>query len=129
MQGTLMKILLSIKPQYAESILDGSKRFEFRKRIHSDSRVKTIVIYATMPVGKVIGEFVIAEIHSDNPALLWEKTKEFSGISRSFFIEYFQNKEIGYAIEVKSVKRYKTPKSIKNFLPNGVPPQSYVYLT
>lgn len=123
-----MKILLSIKPQYAQSILDGSKRYEFRRRIHRDSKIKTVVIYATMPVGKVIGEFDIAEIHVDKPEQLWEKTKEYSGISRNFFTEYFENREIGYAIEVKSVKRYKTPKPITKFLANGVPPQSYAYL-
>jgi len=38
-----------------------------------------------MPVGKVIGEFTIEEIHSDCPERLWDKTKEFSGITEGFF--------------------------------------------
>lgn len=123
-----MKILLSIKPEYAQSILNGTKRYEFRRRVHRDERVKVVVIYATMPVGKVIGEFTIAEIHSERPTELWKRTKDFSGISESFFSEYFQNKEVGHAIEVKNVKRYKTPRPIKDFVPSGVPPQSYIYL-
>lgn len=28
-----MKVLLSIKPEYVEKILDGTKKFEFRKGI------------------------------------------------------------------------------------------------
>lgn len=123
-----MKILLSIKPEYAQSILDGSKRFEFRRRIHRDTSVSTIVIYATKPVGKVIGEFTIGRILSERPDLLWEKTKEFSGITHDFFVDYFQGKEVAHAIEVKRVKRYKTPRSIQDFLPSGVPPQSFAYI-
>lgn len=123
-----MRILLSIKPQFAESILNGSKRYEFRKRIHRDLRVTTVVIYATKPVGKVIGEFTIKTIHSENPTTLWEKTKEFSGISEVFFSSYFQDRDIGHAIEVSSVRRYKKHLSINDFLPSGVAPQSYAYL-
>lgn len=123
-----MKILLSIKPEYAQSILDGSKRFEFRKRIHRDTSVSTIVIYATKPVGQVIGEFTIGRILSERPDLLWEKTKEFSGITHNFFTDYFQGKDVAHAIEVKRVKRYKRPRPIQDFLPSGVPPQSYAYI-
>lgn len=123
-----MKILLSIKPEYANCILNGTKRFEFRRRVHADPRVTTVVIYATKPVGKVIGEFSIQEVHSDHPDRLWEKTKEFSGITRDFFSSYFADREIGHAIEVKEVKRYGSPKRIEDFLPRGVAPQSYAYV-
>ena len=57
-----MKILLSIKPEFAEKILDGTKKFEFRRRVHTRPEVKSVIIYATMPVGRVIGEFSIERI-------------------------------------------------------------------
>ncbi|MDZ5456985.1 ASCH domain-containing protein [Azohydromonas lata] len=123
-----MKILLSIKPEYAYRILDGSKRFEFRRRVHRDARVKTVVIYATMPVGKVIGEFTIQRVHAEHPEQLWKMTKDFSGITENFFAEYFHGRDVGYAIEVKSVKRFKNPKKLNEYLPSGVAPQSYAYV-
>lgn len=123
-----MKVLLSIKPQYAHSILDGTKKYEFRRRVHIDPRVHTVVIYATMPVGKVIGEFSIKDIHSDHPDTLWEITKDFSGITKSFFLEYFTGREVGHAIEVKKVKKYRKPRELSDFLPSGVAPQSFAYL-
>ncbi|MBI6731014.1 ASCH domain-containing protein, partial [Pseudomonas amygdali] len=43
-----MKVLLSIKPEYAEKILQGEKRFEFRKSVFKNPDVRTVVIYATM---------------------------------------------------------------------------------
>lgn len=123
-----MKVLLSIKPEYAERILDGSKKYEFRKKIHRDSRVRSVVIYATKPVGKVVGEFTIRQIHSESPGALWRKTKNYSGISKKFFSSYFEGRNLGHAIEVDRVEKYKTPMPIGAFLSSGVPPQSYAYL-
>ena len=68
-----MKVLLSIKPEYAESILSGKKKYEFRKNIFRNKNVDTIVIYATMPVGKVIGEFKVGDILALSPSELWDK--------------------------------------------------------
>lgn len=54
-----MRVLLSIQPEYAEKILNGTKRFEYRKAVTRNESVRTVVIYATMPVGKVVGEFEV----------------------------------------------------------------------
>lgn len=124
-----MKVLLSIKPEYAHRILDGTKRYEFRRRVHRDARVHTVVIYATKPVGKVVGEFSIKDVHTEHPDSLWEKTKEFSGITKQFFSEYFHGRDVGHAIEVKTVKRYRKPKELRDFLASGVAPQSYAYVS
>jgi len=124
-----MKVLLSIKPVYAHKILDGTKKYEFRRRIHRDSRVHTVIIYATKPIGKVVGEFSIKDVYSDHPDLLWEKTNQFAGISKQLFSEYFYGRDIGYAIEVKKVKIYSNPKNLNEFIESGIAPQSYVYVT
>ena len=124
-----MKVLLSVRPDYANKILDGTKKYEFRRRIHRDPRVRTIIIYATKPVGKVVGEFTIKYVHIDSPDLLWEKTRRFAGISEQLFSDYFQGCPVGYAIEVKCVKRYKQPKDVSDFLASGMAPQSYAYVS
>lgn len=123
-----MKVLLSIKPEFAYRILDGQKRYEFRRRIHQNQDIDTILIYATKPVGKVVGEFSIGEIHSEHPDDLWEKTKDYAGISHSFFSSYFEGRTVGHAIEVKKVKRYRIAKNLADFLSSGVAPQSYAYV-
>lgn len=35
--------------------------------------VKSVVIYSTMPVGKVVAEFDIADVIEDKPSIVWEK--------------------------------------------------------
>lgn len=124
-----MKVLLSIKPEYADRIFSGEKKFEFRKAVFKNSEVTTVVIYATMPVGKVVGEFEIDAIIKERPSKLWQITSEFSGITKDFFESYFHGRKAGYAIRVKKATRYEEPQDLTTLLPAGVPPQSFCYLT
>lgn len=124
-----MKILLSIKPKYVERILNGTKKFEYRKKIFKNKDINTIVIYATKPVGKVVGEFSIREIIKDNPQKIWDLTNEYSGISKSSYDNYFHDVQEGFAIEINHFIRYKkglelseVSKKVKSA------PQSFVYI-
>lgn len=123
-----MRVLLSIKPEYAEKILAGEKQFEFRKQVPKAGTVKTIVIYATKPVGKVVGEFDVAEVLAHSPSDLWGLTSEFAGISRKFFNEYFRGRATGYAFKVHRARRYKRPKNLADVIQSSVAPQSFCYL-
>ena len=122
-----MKVLLSIKPEYANKIFDGTKKFEFRRTIFKNENVKTIVVYASSPLKKVIGEFEIDYILNDELEHLWANTKDYSGISKSYFDEYFFKKEKGFAIKIKNVKKYNNPLCIKEDF-NANPPQSFLYI-
>ena len=71
-----MRVLLSIKPEYAEKILSGEKRYEFRRALFKNPEIKKVVIYATSPIKKVIGEFDIECILTLELEDLWRKTKK-----------------------------------------------------
>jgi len=122
-----MKVLLSIKPEFAEKIFNGSKRFEYRRSIFKNPNIKTIVVYASYPVQKVIGEFDIDEIINTNVNDIWRETSEFAGISKEYFMNYFIDRKDGYAIKVKKVRRYKNELNLKEHF-GIIPPQSFVYL-
>ncbi|MEJ6979443.1 ASCH domain-containing protein [Pedobacter sp. P351] len=122
-----MRILLSIKPEFAEKIFDGSKHYEYRRSIFKNKDVKTIVVYASSPMQKVIGEFEIDRILNDSVHDLWETTKEFSGITKDFFYKYFSDKEFGFAIKIKNTRRYEEPICLKDEF-RVSPPQSFMYL-
>lgn len=121
-----MKILMSIKPKYAEAIFDGTKKFEFRKNIFKKD-VKKIFVDTTKPIGKIIGEFEVDGIISDNPKELWNKTKEYGGIDEKDFFKYFKNKNIGYAIKIGKLFKYKEPIEPTKIIPNFKAPQSFMY--
>lgn len=122
-----MKVLLSIKPEYANKIFSGEKKFEFRKRIFKNIKVKTVVVYSTMPVGKIIGEFSIEKIHEDTPDSIWNKTKSYSGIDKKFFEEYYYGRDVAFAIEIGKVKLYDEEINPKENRVNFVAPQSFMY--
>lgn len=122
-----MKIILSIKPEFANKIFDGTKRFEFRRRLYKNKEVKAVIVYASAPISKVIGEFEIETVLYDTLESLWSSTNKYSGISEDYYLEYFKGKDAGYAIEVKRTKKYNKPLCIKeNFGVN--PPQSFAYI-
>lgn len=122
-----MKILLSIKPEYAEKILLGHKKYEFRRTIFKLPSVTKVVIYASSPVQKVIGEFEIDHVLTLKLGELWKRTKLDSGIDKEFYDSYFAGKEIGHAIKVRKVKRYTSYLDLEDLNVRQAP-QSFIYL-
>lgn len=123
-----MKILLSIKPEFAEKIFTGEKKFEYRKAIFKQ-HVETIVLYVSKPVGKIMGEFKVKDILHGAPIDIWEQTKMKSGITEEFFDLYFSGRDAGYAIAIESVKKYKEPIDPYIIHESFTPHQSFRYLT
>jgi len=123
-----MDVLLSIKPKFAEAIIDGRKRYEFRKSKFAKRHINLVYIYATSPVKKIIGIFKISNIIEDRPCALWDRLKDHAGISEEEFFNYFNNNEMGFALEITDVEKFKNPIDPKTLIQNFVPPQSFNYM-
>lgn len=122
-----MKIILSIKPGFAKKIFIGDKKYEYRKVIFKDKRVTHVIVYASAPVSKVIGEFEIEDVLKEPINKLWKITKEHSGVDKVFFNKYFEHREEGYAIKIKQTLLYDEEYDIYDKY--GVkPPQSFLYI-
>jgi len=122
-----MIALLSIKPEFASRIFDGTKKFEYRK-IKFKQNVTRVVVYASAPISMVIGEFTVEGIIHDKLDDLWRETFEGAGISEEFFYDYFSNRPAGYAIIIGDTLEYSSPYKLQDTL--GVrPPQSFLYLS
>ncbi len=119
-------ILLPIKPEYAKKIVNKTKIYEYRKS-KCKKNVDKIVIYCTSPVKKIIAEVEVKSIISNTPIKLWNDTKEFSGISKSKYMKYFENKDTAFAYELGNVILYDIPKTLNDIGINYYP-QSYIYL-
>ncbi len=122
-----MTVLLSIKPEFAEKIFNGTKKFEFRKSIFKKSNVRTVVVYASSPIQQVIGEFTIDTILNDDVDTIWKKTARYAGITRDFYLSYFANKEKAYAIKIRNTKRYAKARRLSDYNINYAP-QSFAYV-
>lgn len=122
------KVLLSIKPNFAEKIFAGSKRYEFRRVLFRSNSVTTVVVYASSPVRRLIGEFVIGGILELEKQALWRRTRNHAGIKKLYFDRYFSGRRTGFAIKVLRPQRYSTPIKLEHAFDFDRPPQSFRYL-
>ena len=122
--------LISIQPEFATKILTGEKKLEFRRR-WTPREVKTLVIYATAPVQRIVGFATVVGGTQGTPTQLWQLTRRCDGgITRPRLFAYLKNSPTAVAIELSKIKR----------LPGGIdpwrclgrdfrPPQSFRYLS
>ena len=75
-----MDVLLSIKPKYVKSILEGEKRYQFRKTIFKNREINRIYIYSSSPVKKIVASFEVGSIFENHPVDLWDNVKDYAGI-------------------------------------------------
>ena len=122
----MSRILLSIKPKYVNKILDGTKKYEFRKII-ATKHIDNIVIYCTYPQMGIVGEVEVKNLICLPVDELWKRTADFAGISKLEFIDYYSGKKNGVAYELGKVINYSRPIKLENY---GVKyaPQSFIYL-
>lgn len=122
-------VLLSIKPEFADKILDGTKTYEFRRVLFKDRNVKTIILYATSPVQRIVGECEVADVLSLSKHALWRKTRSGAAISWKYFDTYFYESVVCHAIQLQRPKRYTEAIKLKEAVGLSHPPQSFVYVS
>lgn len=120
------KILISINPEHVKNIINGIKKYEYRK-IAAKQDISSIIIYETTPVKRIVAEAEIIDVLMYSPEELWKLTKGESGISKEFFDEYFEGKEIAYAYKLGKIKVYDEPKTLLEYGIKAAP-QSFVYI-
>lgn len=118
-------ILLSIRPEYARKILDGKKKYEFRKST-CRKKVDKILLYATSPVKKIVGEAEVVEVLTDSPEKIWEMTRDGAGIDYETFEQYYGGRR-AVAYVLGHVTRYAREEELMEY---GIKraPQSFVYV-
>lgn len=119
--------IFSIKPNYAERILSGKKKVEFR-RVKCKEDINTILIYATQPIAKIVGEVSVSNVIEDTKEALWKFTSSYAGIEYEDFLRYYKDKRNAIAYILEKPHRYKEQLDISAFGMTS-PPQSFCYLS
>ena len=120
-------VLLSVKPVYADRILSGEKRYEFRRGRFA-SEVDEVLIYATSPRKQIIGYFRVEDIHEGLPTVLWNKCSRHAGVEEGAFFTYFAECNRAYAIQVDVARKFATAVDPHKIWPDFSPPQSFMYV-
>jgi len=121
-------ILLSIKPPFANLIVDGIKTVELRRRFPDVSKTKCYV-YSSSPTQAIIGECYIESVEKMSVNELWMKHSEQSLIGWTEYSKYFSGTDYGYALILKKYIRYEHPIKLNEKIASGRPPQSFCYIS
>ena len=102
---TRNEAIISIKPTYAEAILNGTKTVELRRRIPATQIGTRLWIYATRPTAAVIGSATVAGIIRGIPDQIWKETSSSAGISREKFDAYFDGSDEAIGLILTNITR------------------------
>lgn len=123
-------LLMSLRPRFAQAILDGSKTVELRRTRVSAQVGTTIIIYASAPIMSVVGIARLTSVDTDIPARLWRRHRKNLALSRSEFDAYLGGTEAATCLTLDSPQTLQTPYELAWLRDHAEfrPPQSYRYL-
>jgi predicted transcriptional regulator len=103
---TYPNVLLSIEPDQAEAILDGSKRYEYRRVAPVRDPPIRFVLYATAPIQAAIGVFWSFSFVQTEPLALVDETIDRTPNEPDDVLEYLDGLDEATAIEVSTYSRF-----------------------
>jgi predicted transcriptional regulator len=124
-------LLVSMKPQYAERILSGSKVIEIRRKFSERWVGCKAVLYSSSPQKALVGEATVCSVTSGNPQEIWTRFNVGIGCTHGEFSAYVGQATDVCAIELDNVFPYKEPITLSQIshllgLEEDLrPPQSY----
>jgi predicted transcriptional regulator len=124
-------LVLSLRPRFADAILEGRKTAELRRQRVGAPPGTRIILYSSAPVMAVVGTARIAEVHTLSPAIAWRRFRSRLALTRAEFDQYLEGCTTACVVDVEHVQRLDSPLPLGQ-LHNATrfrPPQSYRYLT
>lgn len=125
-------LLLSIRPEYAEKIFDGTKKIELRRVRPRLDQGDLVIVYASSPKKALLGSFEVEHVIEKLVINLWNDVKKEAGINLKDFFNYYEGKSVGFGIRLKNIQNFHPPvelERIRQEWSDFRPPQGYRYLT
>lgn len=125
-------LLISIRPRFAELILNGSKTVELRRIRPAVEEGDRVLLYASSPLRELIGSCTVAAVDVGHANDVWTSHGARTGISRAEFDSYYEGAQRSVAISLQDPRRVRRPRTLSELrerLPGFSPPQSFGYLT
>lgn len=123
--------LISIRPHFAEAIIGGDKTVELRRRVPSMAPDTRLWVYATLPLGAVLGSVVLKAVVHGSPDEIWSQYSEFVGLDRCEFDAYYAgtDKAVALILSEPCRRRPISLARIRQMKTGFQPPQVLAHLT
>lgn len=118
---------LPIKPRFAEKIISGEKKFEYR-RLNIAIPVSFIIIYSSSPTKRIIGFADVSKISRLTPRSAWKMTSHAAGIDKAEFDKYFEDRADAFVIQFNKIYKLTLPLKPNDIRRGFRIPQSFRYV-
>lgn len=121
-------ILMSIEPKFVEKIFSGEKTVEYRRGL-PDFVNEVVIIYASSPVNKIVGEFSVLTMQAGPKELIWARTHEKGCVNKEWFDSYFSETVHAGCVDISKPIKYDEEKLLSDFGVFDPPePESFKYV-
>jgi predicted transcriptional regulator len=123
-------LLLSLRPRFAEAILNGRKTIEVRRRPVNAQSGSPVILYASSPVMAVVGTARLAGIELCAAPTAWRKYSHTLGLTRAELDGYLEGIDKAFLLHLKRVNTLNEPLPLRHLQAEGPfrPPQSFRYV-
>ena len=126
-------IFLSIRPQYANKIFEGTKTVELRRVCPKHMRKGDLVlVYVSSPIKSLAGAFKVDRVVEESLQELWEMVHDKAGVTREEFDAYYDGVSIGVGIFFSEIWSLPEPielEDLKEQMLGFHPPRGFRYAT
>lgn len=123
--------ILSVRPRFAEALLDGSKTVEIRRRRARITSGSVCLVYASSPMRALVGAIQVQFTDLGTPDSLWQRWGAETGLGRAEYDAYLVDSSEPCAIVVRAATRFASPVALSELRRRQhafVTPQSYRFL-
>ncbi|HEX6354758.1 ASCH domain-containing protein [Actinophytocola sp.] len=127
----LRPLVLSLRPRFANAILDGTKTVELRRTRLSAPNGTLLILYASTPVMAVIGTAILTDRDTDTPSRIWRRHRLSLSLTKAEYDAYLAGASTATAVTVASPQRLSEPYTLSALRTRATfrPPQSFRYLS
>jgi predicted transcriptional regulator len=118
---------MSIKPRWAQGIIKGSKTIELRRQVPQTQAGQPVLLYSTMPEGRIIGWCRISSITVSTPHDAWPGARMHADILEREFSEYFADASIAVSIRLSDAHELDDKPTLAEMRESSAfhPPQTW----
>lgn len=122
-------LFISVKPQYAKAILDGTKTVELRRTRPNLPDGSLVILYSSTPTRAVVGWACLTGVREGTPIEIWHDYGAAAAIEEPDYDAYFDGTDQAFALELEGVVAAVQPIPLDTIRSIGIqPPQSWRYV-
>lgn len=123
-------VLISLRPRFAEAILEGQKDVELRRQPTGAQAGDMVLIYSSSPVKAAVGWARVHDLLASPVDRLWATHGPRTGVTQEEYYAYFDGLATAHGLILGEAKRIDPAMSLAELRDRyGVhPPQSWRYL-